>query len=103
MKISDWLSSAGRKFTVALAALALAACGAVARVPEAIEAARDVATVAEPCLVAEQSREYNACPLGPAGDSCRAAVVTQWAPVKSAFERLHALWCEVSPSSEGCP
>jgi len=65
----------------------------------AIEGARDIATVAAPCMVATKEAQQQAC----AGDAqCLKAVGAQWSRMADAMDRLHVAWCLLSPESEGC-
>lgn len=75
-------------------------CGASMRdVESAIEASRDVAAIAEPCLVAARQREEKMC----GGEAeCIEAVRAAFAPAANAFDAMHRAWCLLSPHSEGC-
>ena len=65
----------------------------------AIEGARDIATVAAPCMVATKEAQQQAC----AGEAkCLEAVGAQWSRMADAMDRLHVAWCLLSPESEGC-
>lgn len=65
----------------------------------AIEGARDIATVAAPCMVATKEAQQQAC----AGDAkCLEAVRAQWSRMADAMDRLHVAWCLLAPESEGC-
>ncbi len=75
-------------------------CGASMRdVESAIEASRDVAAIAEPCLVAAKQREEQMC----GGEAeCIESVRAAFAPAAHAFDAMHRAWCLLSPQSEGC-
>jgi hypothetical protein len=77
----------------------LTSCGGAQQVTRLAEAARDVAVVAEPCLVEVQRAELRTCE-GEAG--CEGMVRQRWAPVAAALDVLHDAWCGLSPESEGC-
>lgn len=79
----------------------LTACGSqqIADAQTAIEAARDVAAIAEPCLVASMNVELERCE----GDiECKDAVIQSYRPMADALDMLHNAWCALSPDSEGC-
>lgn len=82
-------------------AVGLTGCGSqqIADAQSAIEAARDVAAIAEPCLVAAQSVELEKC-----GEDreCKAAVIESFRPMADALDLLKAAWCRISTASEGC-
>ena len=84
-----------------LGAVGLTGCGSqqIADAQSAIEAARDVAAIAEPCLVAAQSVELERC-----GDDreCKAAVIESFRPMADALDMLKEAWCKLAPASEGC-
>lgn len=63
-----------------------------------LEAARDIAAVAEPCVAAARDVEIARCE----SDECRRKVVDSYAPLADAFAAFHAAWCSLSPESEGC-
>lgn len=84
-----------------LGSVGLTGCGSeqIAQAQTAIEAARDVAAVAEPCLVAAQAVELERCE----GDAeCKQAVFAAFRPMADALDLLHDAWCAISPDSEGC-
>ena len=65
----------------------------------AIEGARDIATVAAPCMVATKEAQRQAC----AGDAqCLEAVGAQWSRMADAMDQLHVAWCLLAPGSDGC-
>lgn len=79
--------------------LALAGCaGQKAQLESALEATRDIAAVAHPCLVAQQEQLVEQCQ----DEACKAKVRESFEPIADAFEVLHELWCGLSPESEGC-
>lgn len=82
------------------AAGTLTGCGASMRdVESAIEASRDVAAIAEPCLVAAKQREEQMC----GGEAeCIESVRVAFAPAADALDAMHRAWCLLSPQSEGC-
>lgn len=92
---------AARLVLVAVSVVGLTGCGSeqIAQAQTAIEAARDVAAIAEPCLVAAQSVELERC-----GEDreCKAAVIESFRPMADALDLLKAAWCKLSPASEGC-
>lgn len=66
---------------------------------EGLHAARDVAEVAKPCLVAAQDMAEARC----AGDArCIDGVRESFEPSAKALNLFHTLWCGISPDSEGC-
>jgi hypothetical protein len=71
---------------------------------EALEASRDIAVAAKPCLVAQQDYAETRCE----GDAqCIETVRTSFDPIARAYELLEQLWCalaeEGSEAKEGCP
>lgn len=84
-----------------LGPVGLTGCGSeqIAQAQTAIEAARDVAAVAEPCLVASMAVELERC-----GEDleCKDTVMQSYRPMADALDMLHAAWCAISPDTEGC-
>ena len=82
--------------------LVSSSCGCVPQ-REAIErglsGARDLAVVAEPCLVATKAAQEQACATDAA---CLAEVKAHWSKMADALDAMHDAWCVVSPASEGC-
>ena len=77
----------------------LTGCGAGQDVARYAEATRDVLEVAEPCLMEAKARDVEACK----GDAtCENLVQSKWEPVAFALDLVHAAWCGLSPTSEGC-
>jgi hypothetical protein len=69
------------------------------QVRTAVEASRDVAAIAEPCLVALKEKQLSDC----AGDAACEAEVRRWySPVADAFDSFRRAWCTLAPQSEGC-
>ena len=81
-------------------AFVLCGCaGAQEQLRGGLEAARDVVTVAEPCMAAEHDRELTSCN----GDAtCESTVRAHWAPIADALDVFHTAWCTLSQSSDGC-
>lgn len=82
--------------------LVSSSCGCVPQ-REAIErglsGARDLAVVAEPCLVATKAAQEQACATDAA---CLAEVRAHWSRMADALDAMHDAWCVLSPSAEGC-
>lgn len=74
-------------------------CGCGSTIPKALESARDVITVSEPCLALEHDADVQRCNSVP---KCLETVKAFWAPIANALDLFHVAWCEVSPKSEGC-
>lgn len=84
------------KVTLTLVAVMLVGCGAQERITRTVEASRDIITVSEPCLVAQQQGELASC----SDDACKADVKKRWKPIADALDYVRAAWCEFSPSEE---
>ena len=69
-----------------------------------IESARDIAAAAEPCFMAEHDASLAACAklAEPDRSTCEKSVRDTFAPIASALDRFHGLWCKLAPSAEGC-
>lgn len=74
-------------------------CGGAAQFEELAHASRDVATVAEPCLVAAKDHEESRCN---GDEACVAAVKAKWRPIADALDMMRDAWCSLSPDAEGC-
>ena len=81
-----------------LALLSMTSCSPTG-LSVAMQSARDVAVIAEPCLVAQKKRELDECG-GVA--ACVESTEARWSSVADALDGLHAFWCGLSPQSEGC-
>ena len=71
---------------------------------QALEASRDIATAAKPCIVAAQDAAEAQC----AGDvACIKGVRDGFEPIAKAYELLERVWCglaaEGSEAKKGCP
>lgn len=65
----------------------------------AVEAARDVAVIAEPCAARSREQMLKGCD----GDAaCAAKVEEAYEPIATALNAFHDAWCALSPQSEGC-
>lgn len=81
--------------------LSSAGCSAhqAEQVRTAVEASRDVAAIAEPCLFATKEKQLSDC----AGDAaCEAEVRRRYSQVADAFDAFRRAWCALAPQSEGC-
>lgn len=76
----------------------LTGCGGGQELAQYAEAGRDLAVVAEPCLVAVKDEAIARCE----DEECRRQVVDRFAPIADALDLMHSTWCAVSPESEGC-
>lgn len=87
-------------FALAFASALVAAtgCGGAQELAKYAEAGRDLAVVAEPCLVAAKDEAIARCE----DEECRREVVDRFAPIADALDVMHETWCTVSPESEGC-
>lgn len=89
---------------IAVCAFGVTSCASGTQAIEAIaHAGRDVAVAAEPCLVATYDDQLRQCAEAEAPDACKQAAAERWAPVLASLDTLHAAWCAVAPTSEGCP
>lgn len=73
--------------------------GATAEVARYAEASRDILAAAEPCFVAQQQAQLEACK---ADEACLARVSDVWGPIKRSLTVAHDVWCTLAPESEGC-
>lgn len=80
----------------ALLWLTVLLCGCnVAQMGKALEAGRTVVNAAEPCFVAQQDAQLEACDHDP---PCEAQVKKQWEPIADALDAFHDLWCGIDGS-----
>lgn len=77
-------------------------CGGamVQRAEKFAHAARDVADVAAPCLVAAKLKADEQCS---SDEHCLERVREEYKPAADTLDTFHAAWCAFSPDSEGCP
>jgi hypothetical protein len=80
-------------------AVSVGCSGATAEVARYAEASRDILAAAEPCLVAQQQQQLEACK---ADEACLARVSEVWGPIKRSLSVAHDVWCSLAPESEGC-
>lgn len=64
-----------------------------------MEGARDVMTVAAPCLASVKQAELEACA---ANAACVEQARARWTKLADALDAFHQAWCLLSPESEGC-
>jgi hypothetical protein len=63
------------------------------------EAGRDVATYAEACAVAAKAVDDARCHGDP---GCLQSMIDKYAGIADALDKMHAIWCDFAPKSEGC-
>lgn len=73
--------------------------GQVEQLRTAVEAARDVAVIAEPCAALSREQMLKGCE---GDEACKAKVEEAYKPIATALDTFHDAWCSLSPSSEGC-
>lgn len=98
--LSALLRASGRAAPGVLLLVLVSGCTGVRdQIRSGLEAARDVASVATPCLESARDLERSACQgNGP----CLDRVSAEWLPVESALAVFHRVWCDLAPESEGC-
>lgn len=80
---------------VALGSAGCGGAGAQEEIRRALEASRDIAAAAEPCLAATKEAELAAC----AEPTCEAEIRERYAALADAFDAFRAAWCALVPAS----
>lgn len=85
---------------VAVLSAALSGCaGGLQDAANALNAANDIATEAQPCLIAERDRQIKNCGFDV---RCQSAVDVRFDAIADAYDIFKAAWCTVAPESDGC-
>ncbi len=81
-------------------ALLATGCGASLKdAADAMNAANDIASAAQPCLVAERDRLIKECGVDL---RCQEIVNARCDEIAKAYDLFHESWCALVPDAEGC-